>query len=137
MYGGGAAGNRLLDGHCVDIPPPIENIARWQPQGLQYDDMEYLGMAHYPSPPAVSNIYSWVISLCSHRRHDFTQDRMDPHDWNDRGINYNARVVQGVPAQAQVIAPPAPVCTNVPAYTYLTRPLVEGDITLCRSGRAS
>jgi hypothetical protein len=112
-----AAGNRRPDGHWVDIPPPIENIAaRWQPQDLQYDDMEYLGMAHYPHyppPPAVSNICLWVIPLCSHQRHAFTQDHVDPHDWNDRGINYNVRVAQGVPALAQVIAPPAPVCTNV------------------------
>jgi hypothetical protein len=61
-----AAGNRRPDGHRVDIPPPIENIAaRWQLQDLQYDDMEYLGMAHHPPPPpAVSNIDLWGYPLC-------------------------------------------------------------------------
>jgi hypothetical protein len=114
-----AAGNRRPDGHWVDIPPPNENIAaRWPPQDLQYGDMEDLGMAHYPPPPpllpaAVSNSCLWVIPLCSHQRHAFTQDHVGPHDWNDRGMNYNARVAQGVPAPVQVIAPPAPVCINV------------------------
>jgi hypothetical protein len=41
-----------------------------------------------------------------------TQDFMPPHEYHDRVVNY-AGDAQGVPVQAQVIAPPAPVCNNL------------------------
>ena len=35
------------------------------------------------------------------------------HEYHDRGINYYARVAEGVPAPAHAIAPLAPVCINL------------------------
>jgi hypothetical protein len=52
-------GNRQHDGHWDDTPLPFEDIAAQdQQQDLQYIDVAYYDMAHYPPvPPAVSSIY--------------------------------------------------------------------------------
>ena len=77
------------------MPLLVENHdAQRQPQNLQYLDMDYYDMAnvHPPLPPL--------------------------HGHRDQAINNYAAVVLDVPAQAQA-APPAPVCTDLIASTYM------------------
>ena len=70
--------------------------------------MERYNVAHY-SPPAVSSVHPRGITLLVN---DNAQHLTAPRGYHDRGIDYYARVAQGGPAQAQVIAPPVAVCTN-------------------------
>ena len=106
-------GNRRPNGEWEDIPPPVGNVAvRGQPQDLEYNGMNYFDLAHNPPPAlAVSSIYPCDIPFVLVT--DIAQDRAAvPHEYHDHGNNNYARVAQGVPAQAEAIAPPAPVCTN-------------------------
>lgn len=98
------AGNRQVDEGWEYKRSSVEDdAAQDEMQNLQYVSMGYYDMANDYSPPY---------------RH------------RDHIIGDNARVVQGVPPQANVI-PPAPVCTvlTFTAYTYLTIPSItcKGD----------
>ena len=71
------------------MPPPVENIAAQ----AQRQDWRYVDMGYY----------------------DMANDYPPPQGHGDHIVGYNARIIQGVPAQAHVarLAPPAPVCTDL------------------------
>ena len=67
---------------------------------------------------------------------DIAQGLAPPNEYNDRGINYYARVAQGVPAQAQAIAPPAPVRTNSSSpHTCISPDLSLKEMDIFDAGR--
>lgn len=62
------------------------------------------------SAPGSELPYPLVIALVL--INDIAQGLMALHEYHDHGINYYARVAQGIPAQVQAMAPQVPVGTN-------------------------
>ena len=93
------------------MPAPFENeniAAQGQPQDLRNNDIGYYGMCQCPP---VSTLSFWASPFVL--VNDIAQHFVAPHEYHDHGINYYARVAQGIPAQVQGIAPQVPVGTSL------------------------